>query len=166
MSAAPRRRTSRTARIGRGLAAAALGLGMLLVAPLGPAAAEVVCDPQNQDVCVVVPDEVQTPLGLVTVTATAANVVTVHLEPTSPNTLVVGIPVAFPPGPPVFPGYTRTSIATTGGLVVIDTFQLPPGPPTRPARPSLAVISIHPPSPCRVATTGTTVVFTPVVAPG
>jgi hypothetical protein len=93
-------------------------------------------------------------------------VVTVHLDPIAPNTLVFGIPFAYPPGPPSLPGYTRTTISTTGGLVNIDTIQIPPGPPGRYAVPNLAVISIHPPSHCRARTTGTTVVFTPIIPPG
>ena len=32
--------------------------------------------------------------------------------------------------------------------------------------PDLAIVSIHPPNPCRVKTTGTTVVFTPIIPPG
>jgi hypothetical protein len=125
------------------------------------------------DVCVA-PGTVQTPLGLATVTASVANVVTVHLDPSAPNTLVFGIPFSIPsgpsctipPGPPCIPGYTRTTIETTGGLVVIDEFQIPPGPPGRFALPNLAIISIHPPSPCRAHTSGTTVVFTPIIPPG
>jgi hypothetical protein len=160
MSAAPRPRFSSRHRAGRGLAAAVLGVGLFLAAPAATAAAAVICSTDG-GTCVVVPDA-QTTLGPVTVTVTAANVVTVHLAPTSPNTFVLGVPFAMPPGPPVLPGYARTSIGTTGGEVIIDTIQMPPGPPTRPARPSLAVISIHPPSPCRAVTTGSTVVFTPV----
>ncbi len=48
----------------------------------------------------------------------------------------------------------------------IDTFLIPPGPLGLFARPNLAIISIHPPGPCRVATSGTTVVFTPIIPPG
>jgi hypothetical protein len=129
-----------------------------------PASAASVCDP-GTDICVVVPDTVQTPLGPVTVTVSSDNVVTVQLTPTAPNTLVFGIPFAIPPGPPGLPGYTRTSITTAGGVVDIDTFLVPPGPPGV-ARPNLAIISIHPPGPCRVATSGTTVVFTPIIPPG
>jgi hypothetical protein len=29
----------------------------------------------------------------------------------------------------------------------------------------LAIVSIHPPSPCRVRTSGTTVTFTPIIPP-
>jgi hypothetical protein len=109
---------------------------------------------------------VQTPLGPVTVAVTAGNVVTVQLTPTAPNTLAFGIPFAVPPGPPGLPGYARTSITTAGGVVNIDTFLLPPGPPNQIALPNLAIVSIHPPNPCRVHTTGTTVVFTPIMPPG
>jgi hypothetical protein len=34
------------------------------------------------------------------------------------------------------------------------------------ALPDLAIVSIHPPSPCRVSISGTTVVFTPIIPPG
>jgi hypothetical protein len=142
-----------------GLAASAVAA---FAAPAGAASA---CDP-GTDICVVVPDTVQTPLGPVTVTVTADNVVTVQLTPTAPNTVVAGIPFAVPPGPPNLPGYTRTSITTAGGVVNIDTFLIPPGPPIRFALPNLAIVSIHPPSPCRVRTNGTTVVFTPIIPPG
>jgi hypothetical protein len=131
----------------------------------GPATAASTCDP-GSDTCVVVPDTAQTPLGPVTVTVSADNVVTVQLTPTAPNTVVVGIPLSFPPGPPTLPGYARTSITTAGGVVNIDTFLIPPGPPGRFALPNLAIVSIHPPGPCRVRTNGTTVVFTPIIPPG
>jgi hypothetical protein len=91
-----------------------------------------------------VPDTVPTPLGLVTVTESATNVVTAQLAPTAPNTLVLGVPFSYPPGPPAMPGYTRTSIDTAGGLVTIDAFMIPPGPRSRWALRNL-VISIHPP---------------------
>lgn len=53
---------------------------------------------------------------------------------------------------------SRTTVVTTGGTVFIDS-AYPPGPPTRPG---LAIISIHPPSPCRANNTSpNTVVFTP-----
>jgi hypothetical protein len=130
-----------------------------------PASGATACDP-GTDICVVVPDTVQTPLGTVTVTVSTANIVTVQLTPTDPNTVVSGIPFALPPGPPSLPGYTRTSITTAGGVVNIDTFLVPPGPPGRFALPNLAIVSIHPPSPCRVLANGTTVVFTPIIPPG
>lgn len=159
-------RQSNLRRVGSMLLGAGL-LAATVVAGLPAAAsASTVCDPAG-DVCVVYPDSVQTPLGLVTVTASSANVVTVHLEPTSPNTLVVGVPFTVParwllgcPG-----GCTRTTIDTSGGLVTIDTFAFPPGPPTRIALPSLAFVSIHPPGPCRASTSGTTVTFTPIQTP-
>jgi hypothetical protein len=130
-----------------------------------PASAASACDP-GTDICVVVPDTVQTSLGPVTVTVSAENVVTVQLAPTDPNTVVAGIPFAIPPGPPLAPGYTRTTITNAGGVVNIDTFLVPPGPPGRFALPNLAIVSIHPPSPCRVRADGTTVVFTPIIPPG
>lgn len=128
-----------------------------------PASAAAVCAP-GTDMCVVT-DTAQTPLGPVTIAVSAANVVTVQLTPTAPGTLIIGIPFAIPPGPPGLPGYTRTSITTAGGVVDIDTFLAPPG-TSGFALPGLAVISIHPPSPCRVRTSETTVVFTPIIPPG
>jgi hypothetical protein len=129
-----------------------------------PASAASVCDP-GADSCVIT-DSVNTPLGPVTIAVSAANVVTVQLTPTAPGTLVVGIPFAVPPGPPGLPGYARTSVTTAGGVVNIDTFLAPPGTATWFALPGMAVVSIHPPGPCRVRTIGTTVVFTPVYPPG
>jgi hypothetical protein len=129
-----------------------------------PVSAATVCNPGG-DVCVIYPDSVQTPLGLVTVNASATNVVTVHLDPNAPNTLVFGVPFSYPPGPPGLPGYARTTISTSGSLVTIDTFQTPPGPASRFALPNLAIISIHPPSPCRARTIGTTVTLTPISPP-
>jgi hypothetical protein len=149
-------------RVASLLLVAGLAAGIPTALAAAPASAATSCDP-GADFCVV-PDTVQTPLGLATVTVTAGNVVTVQLTPTSPSTLVFGIPFAIPPGPPGLPGYTRTSVATAGGVVNIDTYL--PGQPTRFALPGLAVVSIHPPGPCVVSTTGTTVVFTPIVPPG
>ena len=147
-------------RLGSAAVSIGLTVGALTGLGVGQASAATVC---TADTCVVVPDTVQTPLGLVTVTVSATSVVTVQLAPTTPNTLVFGIPFSFPPGPPILPGYTRTSIETTGGTVTIDTILFPPGPPGRFALPNLAIISIHPPNPCRVATRGTVVTFTPIV---
>jgi hypothetical protein len=127
-----------------------------------PASAVSVCDP-GTDYCVV-SDPVQTPLGPVTVQVSAANVVTVQLTPTVQSTLAFGIPFAIPPGPPGLPAYARTSITTAGGVVNIDTYL--PGPSRRLALSGLAIISIHPPGPCRASTSGTTVVFTPIIPPG
>ena len=145
------------------LAAALVGASLAGLAA-SPAYAATVC---TGDVCVVTPDTVQTPLGLVSVTVSSTNVVTVQLAPSAANTLVVGLPFTLPLGaflPGCPGGCARTTIDTTGGLVTIDTFQIPPGPPGRFALPNLAVISIHPPSPCRVSTHGTTVTFTPIAA--
>jgi hypothetical protein len=97
---------------------------------------------------------------------TNTDVVTVTLTPTVANVVVFGIPVAVPPGPPAIPGYARTTIITAGGVINIDTITIPPGPPGRFALPDVAVISIHPPSPCRARTSGYTVTFTPVIPPG
>jgi hypothetical protein len=124
-----------------------------------PANADVVC---SGDICVITPDTAQTPVGPVTVTVSATHVVSVRLAPSQPNTLVFGIPFSIPPGPPGLPGYSRTSLQTSGGLVDIDTVSSPPGPPTRLTLPSLAIISIHPPGPCRVSTRGNLVIFTPM----
>lgn len=155
----------RLASLGRRLGPLVLASGLTAGSLAGLAATPANADTCG-DSCVVVPGTVQTPLGLVTVTASAANVVTVHLDPTTPNTLVFGIPFQIPPGPPCRPDYCRTTIDTTGGLVIIDEFQMPPGPPSRFALPNLVIISIHPPGPCRAHTSGTTVVFTPITPPG
>lgn len=111
----------------------------------------------NTDTCTVDTWNAQTPLGPVDITVSPTNVVTVHMTTTNPYTWVIGIPFALPPAPPTVPGYTRTTVVTTGGTVSIDTLS-PPGPSTQPG---LAIIGIHSPSPCRANTTGTTVVFTP-----
>jgi hypothetical protein len=147
------------------LLAVSLTASVLTAVAASPAAAATACDP-GSDTCVVTPSTAQTPLGPVTVTVSAENVVTVQLAPTAPGTLVLGIPFAIPPGPPALPGYARTSIATAGGEVDIDTFLAPSGSPGRFALPNAAIVSIHPPGPCHVRTSGTTVVFTPIFPPG
>jgi hypothetical protein len=129
-----------------------------------PASAASVCAP-GTDMCVIT-GTAQTPLGPVTIAVSPANVVTVKLTPTAPATLVFGIPFAIPPGPPGLPGYTRIIITTAGGVVNVDTFLAPPGAASGFAQPDLAIISIHPPGPCRVRTSATTVVFTPIIPPG
>jgi hypothetical protein len=155
-----------TARSHR-LASLISGIGLTLATVVGtgaaPAAAATTCDPGG-DVCVVTPDTVQTPLGLVTVTVSADKVVTVELDATSSTTLVIGVPFAVPAVPVAScPGACSTAtIDTAGGQVTVDTIQVPPGPPGRVALPSLAIIALHPPGPCRVRVTGTTVVFTPI----
>ena len=93
------------------------------------ASANTVCDPGG-DVCTVYPDTVQTPLGPVDVTVSSTDVVTVHLDPTFPDTLVVGVAISVPSGALALGCPTRcsrTTIATAGGLVVIDTVRVPPG---------------------------------------
>ena len=110
------------------------------------------------------PPSITTPLGTADVTVSATNVVTVVFTPTDPvHTYVAGVPFSYPPGPPTFP-VTRNSLVTAGGTVNIDTISLPPGPPVR-SFTSLVVVSIHPPSPCRLTltrnATSTVVVFTP-----
>jgi hypothetical protein len=151
-------------RVASLLLIAGLTAGAVTAIAASPAHAASVCTP-GTDTCVIT-DAVQTPLGPVTIAVSAANVVTVQLTPTAPGTLVIGIPFAFPPGPPTLPGYERTSITTAGGVVNIDTFLPPPGAVDRFALPGLAIVSIHPPGPCRVRTSGTAVVFTPVIPPG
>lgn len=148
-------------RVASLLLAAGLTASAMTALAASPASAATVCAP-GADTCVIT-DTVQTPLGPVTITVSAANVVTVQLTPTAPRTLVIGIPVAIPPGPPGLPGYARTSITTAGGVVNIDTFLVPLRQATWFG---LAVVSIHPPGPCRVQTSGTTVVFTPIIPPG
>lgn len=120
---------------------------------------------------------ITTPLGTATVAVSALNVVTVDFAATDPShTFVAALPFAIPPGPPcrltggavsVAPGppcFVRNSLATSGGTVNIDTVSIPPGPSVFPFS-SLAIISIHPPSPCRMTVTRTAtdtiVVFTP-----
>lgn len=159
--------THRLAPFRRRLGPVVLAAGLITgtFAGAAPVSAVTVCNPGG-DVCVVYPDSVQTPLGLVSVTASVANVVTVHLDPSASNTLVFGVPFSYPQVAGCPGGCTRTTIDTSGGLVTIDTFQVPPGPPGRFTLPNLAIISIHPPSPCRARTSGTTVVFTPILPPG
>ena len=158
----PRKRRGR--RVASLLLAAGLTVSTMTALAASPASAASVCTP-GSDICVIT-DAVQTPLGPVTIAVSAANVVTVQLAPTASSTLVIGIPFAFPPGPPTLPGYARTSITTAGGVVNIDTFLAPPAAANGFALPDLAIVSIHPPGPCRVLTSGTTVVFTPVFPPG
>ena len=160
--ASPIRKPSRR-RVASLLVLAGLTLSATTALAAPSALADSVCDPGG-DTCVIT-GTVQTPLGTVTTAVSAANVVTVQLTPTSPRTLVIGIPFAFPPGPPTLPGYARTSITTAGGVVNVDTFLVPPA-ANGLALPGLAIISIHPPGPCRVQTSGTTVVFTPIIPPG
>jgi len=156
--------------LGRRVGTVVLGAGLLaataLVGVPGVASASTVCDPGG-DVCVVYPDSVQTPLGPVTVTVSPTDVVSIQLAPTSPNTVVIGVPFTLPVGwlPSCPGGCSRTNIDTPGGLVSIDTIVVPPGPPARLRLPNVAIISIHPPGPCRVSTTGTTVTFTPILFP-
>ena len=144
---------------------AGLGVAAILGCGVTAAVADSVCIPGG-DVCVVVADTVSTPLGPVTVTTEVTNVVTVHLAPTSPHTLILGVAFAYPPLPSGLPGYTRTSITTSAAVINVDTIAIPPGPPGRTALPNLAIVSIHPPGPCRAVTSGSTVVFTPVAAAG
>lgn len=155
----PRKRPGR--RAAALLLTAGLTVSAMTALAASPAGAATVCAP-GADSCVIT-DSVNTPLGPVTIAVSAANVVTVQLTPTAPRTLVLGIPFAIPPGPPGLPGYARTSITTAGGVVDIDTFLASPGKTTWF---DLAVVAIHPPGPCRVQTSGSTVVFTPVVPPG
>ena len=156
----PRKRAGR--RAAALLLTAGLTVSAMTALAASPASAATVCDP-GTDSCVIT-DSVNTPLGPVTIAVSATNVVTVQLTPTASRTLAIGIPFAIPPGPPGLPGYARTSITTAGGVVDIDTFLAPPGKAATWF--DLAVVAIHPPGPCRVRTSGTTVVFTPVVPPG
>ena len=160
-SPAPKRPGRRVASL---LLVAGLTVGAMTALAAPPAHAASVCSP-GADICVIA-DAVQTPLGPVTIAVSGANVVTVQLTPTAPSTLVIGIPFAIPPGPPGLPGYARTSITTAGGVVSIDTFLAPPAAANSLVLPGLAIVSIHPPGPCRVRTTGTAVVFTPIFPPG
>ena len=147
-------------RVASFLLVAGLTVSAMTALAASPASADSVCAP-GSDTCVI-SNAVQTPLGPVTIAVSAANVVIVQLTPAAPGTLVIGIPFAIPPGPPALPGYARTSITTAGGVVNIDTFHAPPAAANWFALPDLAIVSIHPPGPCRVLTSGTAVVFTPV----
>jgi hypothetical protein len=153
---------------GRRVASLLLAAGLIVSAMTALAASSAnaasVCAP-GADTCVIT-DAVQTPLGPVTVAVSAGDVVTVQLAPIAPSTLVIGIPFAIPPGPPGLPGYARTSVTTAAGVVNIDTFLAPPAAANSFVLPGLAIVSIHPPGPCRVRTSGTAVVFTPVFPPG
>ena len=160
-SPAPRRPGRRVASL---LLVAGLTVSAMTALAAPPAHAASVCAP-GADICVIT-DAVQTPLGPVTIAVGAGDVVTVQLTPIAPSTLVIGIPFAIPPGPPGLPGYARTSITTAGGVVNIDTFLAPTGAASSFAPPDLAIVSIHPPGPCRVLTRGTVVVFTPIFPPG
>jgi hypothetical protein len=153
------------------LAAVGLLAGLLTIGA-GSVSAAVVCqDCQNPSIT--------TPLGTATVVVSAANVVTVDFAATDPShTFVAALPFAVPPGPPcrltggavsIPPGppcFVRNSLVTSGGTVNIDTVSIPPGPQGFAFTfTSLAIISIHPPSPCRMTVTRTAtdtlVVFTP-----
>ena len=158
---APRRPGRRVASL---LLVAGLTVSAMTAVAASPANATSVCAP-GADMCAIT-DAVQTPLGPVTIAVSAGDVVTVQLAPIAPSTLVIGIPFAIPPGPPGLPGYARTSITTAGGVVNIDTFLPPTAAANSFVLPGLAIVSIHPPGPCRVRTSGTTVVFTPVIPPG
>ena len=158
---APRRPGRRVASV---LLVAGLTVSAMTALAASPANAASVCAP-GADLCAIT-GAVQTPLGPVTIAVSAGDVVTVQLTPTAARTLVIGIPFAFPPGPPTLPGYARTSSTTAGGVVNIDTFLPPPGATNSFALPDLAIVSIHPPGPCRAQTSGTTVVFTPIIPPG
>jgi hypothetical protein len=145
------------------LAAATLLAAAPLLALTPAASAATTC---TADVCAV-DDSVDTPLGPVTVTVSSTSVITVHLAATLP-TVVLGVPFTFPE-PPIAGcpgGCSRTTIATTAAVINIDELLIPPGPPGRYTLPNIAVISIHPPGPCRAQTTGTTVTFTPIIPPG
>jgi hypothetical protein len=137
-------------------------LAIAALSSLGFVAPAAHADTTCGDVCTI-GNITQTPLGVVTVTTDSTNVVTVHLEPITPRTIVFGVPFAIPPGPPALPGYTRTSVdAGLGGTVEVDTLVVSSGLRSFLTLPSLAIISIQPPSPCRVVTVGDTVVFTPI----
>jgi hypothetical protein len=162
-----------SSRRGLSLLAAVSLLAGLFTIGVGSVAADAVCsDCQNPSIT--------TPLGAATVTVSATNVVTVDFAATDPShTLIAALPFAFPPGPPcrltggaasVPPGppcFVRNSLVTAGGTVNIDTVAIPSGPPGLglASITGLVIVSIHPPSPCRMTVTrtatDTVVVFTP-----
>jgi hypothetical protein len=154
------------------LAAVGLLAGLFTIGA-GSVSADVVCsDCQNPSIT--------TPLGTATVAVSPTNVVTIDFVANSPShTFVAALPFAYPPGPPcrltgggvsIPPGppcSVRNSLVTAGGSVNIDTVSTPPGPPNFgfTSFTGLVIVSIHPPSPCRMkvtrTTTDTLVVFTP-----
>jgi hypothetical protein len=141
------------------LAAVALLAGLFTFGA-GSVAADAVCsDCQNPSIT--------TPLGAATIAVSSANVVTVDFVANDPShTFVAALPFAIPPGPPAR-GFIRNSLVTVGGTINIDTVSIPPGPPGfgSTSFAGLVVVSIHPPSPCRMTATRTAtqtiVVFTP-----
>ena len=167
-TSAERQRRRRMVRGRAGALLTAMGSAAFVIAGFAapPAAATTSCDPAS-DACAIEPDILRTPVGIVTVTVSENEVVTVQLEPSSPGSLMFGIPFAIPPGPPCkstgsvcgLPGYARTSIDTAAGLVVIDTVLFPV---SRFSLPNIAIVSIHPPSPCKASTNGMTVGFRPL----
>ena len=78
-------------------ALAAIALAVSWVGFAVPAAA-VTC-PSGTDTCTV-DQGIQTPAGVVTVTAGSDNVVTDVLAPSKPHTLLFAVPFSIPPGPP------------------------------------------------------------------
>ena len=142
-----------------------LGAASLLLGLAVPAAADDCsfedCRPQVQTV--------QTPVGPVTITADATNVVTVRFTPDEPIRLIV-VP-GDPQSPsdrtiPDNPGSLfRISVPTTGGVVTIATVVLRKLPGKR--KPPTLTLKMESPTRCGAVVDGATVVFTPLdlVAP-
>ena len=90
----------RRAKPGGRSALAALALAVFSWVGLAvPAAGGVACPSGNRHVHTV-DQGIQTPAGVVTVSAGSDNVVTVVLAPSKPHTLLFAVPFAIPPGPP------------------------------------------------------------------
>jgi hypothetical protein len=140
-----------------------LAAALLLLGVAGPAAA----DGCSTDLCPPPAQTVQTPVGPVTITADPTDVVTVQFAPDEPIR-IVALPGEGLPSAPADAGNPdvlfRTTVDTTGGEVTIQTVTLQKLPGQRkPA--TLTLVRIHPPSPCRVTVSETTVVFTPLDLP-
>ena len=81
--------------------------------------------------------------------------------------LVAGLTVSAMTALAASPAHAASVCAPGADICVItDTFLAPPAAANSFALPGLAIVSIHPPGPCRVRTSGTAVVFTPVFPPG
>jgi hypothetical protein len=149
-----------SSRRGLSLLAAVGLLAGLFTIGAGSVSADVVCsDCQNPSIT--------TPLGAATIAVSPTNVVTIDFVANDPShTFVAALPFAIPPGPPGR-GFVRNSLVTAGGTVNIDTVSIPPGPPgfAFTSFTGLVIVSIHPPSPCRMtvtrSATDTVVIFTP-----
>jgi hypothetical protein len=138
-------------------ASSLLAAVLLVLGRAGPApAADTIC---TVDVCPPV-QAVHTPLGQVAITADLTNVTTVRFAVGQPTLILASPEYPIIPGNPI--RVFSATVDTTGGAVTITTVQLHGlGTPLQ-----LAIVSIHPPNPCRPTVTGTTAVFTPIIPSG